>query len=84
MGCVPSLPHPCSLKEEARFTFVYIIGRGSDVYIYLMCLIDRVLGVYLSAVVLLCLRGRRDDEHLFTLLYFPWNAQHIIDREPKI
>jgi len=24
MGCVPSLP--CSQKEEARFTFVYIIG----------------------------------------------------------
>ena len=23
MGCVPSLPHPCSQKEEARFTFVY-------------------------------------------------------------
>jgi len=34
MGCVPSLPHPCSLKEEARFTFVYIIGAwlwGGDV-----------------------------------------------------
>ena len=49
-----------------------------------MCLIDRVLGVYLYAVVLLSLRGRRDDEHLLTLLYFAWNAQHIIDREPKI
>ena len=48
-----------------------------------MCLIDRVLGVYLYAVVLLSLRGRRDDEHLLTLLYFAWNAQHIIDREPK-
>lgn len=58
--------------------------RGSDVYIYLMCLIDRVLGVYLSAVVLLSLRGGRGDEHLLTLHYFPWNAQHIIDREPKI